>query len=508
MGGARGYAGTRQDQGHQQSATRVVGQRQMAAMGLDDMPGDAQPQAAATGVAAARGLEAHEGGEDPFACRGGDTGAPVADAHPQRRRVVVETHLGALAVEDGVLQQVGQAAFQGHGLGGQRSRLTLDPDHAVLQRKLLCQALEEGTDIEGFDVLLQVQSLHRVQGTPHQFVELVEGRAEALGLLRVLEHLGAQPQPRDGRLEVVRDRREQPLALLHLVTDAPLHAVEGHGGGGDLPGAALAQRRGIQVVAETMCRSGQTRQGAGGAADTEPRQADHREQYHQQHEEPVRRQPFATIQPFRHRQQGGHIEPLLRLQGELDDQDGLRWRRRQQAVLPPARRQVTQRHLVVEQPEGLGARELDHRIAHAQLGRQHPMKVVDDECLQFASIATRHGQAVVVDADEESRSAHVAQLVEHDVPVVIGQRAEEAHRGGHAVGHVPGQLVDASALAGTLLCAPDGVAGQLRPQHPHHHDQQEAAAQGARQQAGQATAPAAPGGAPGHAMTSTRVAST
>ena len=73
------------------------------------------------------------------------------------------------------------------------------------------------------------------------------------------------------------------------------------------------------------------------------------------------------------------------------------------------------------------------------------------------------------------------------MPVVVGQRAEETHRGGDAVGHVARQFVELFELAGTCLGRPDGVAGELCAQHPDHHDQHEAPAQGARQGEGQSS---------------------
>jgi hypothetical protein len=126
--------------------------------------------------------------------------------------------------------------------------------------------------------------MHRVQ---------VLAELDAVGV--AVHQVGAQPHARDGRLQVVRDGRQDLDALGHVARDALLHGVEGARRVLHLGRAFLGQLGALQVGAELVGRVGQLRQRA--------RHQPHRVPgAHGQHQQLHPQQPH---DPGRHR----HVDP-------------------------------------------------------------------------------------------------------------------------------------------------------------------------------------------------------
>ena len=74
----------------------------------------------------------------------------------------------------------------------------------------------------------------------------------------VLDELRPQAQARDGRAQVVADRRQHAGSILHHAPDALAHAVQGARGRANLVRAPLGQGRGIPVEREARGGLGQS----------------------------------------------------------------------------------------------------------------------------------------------------------------------------------------------------------------------------------------------------------
>src|SRR5260221_7103990 len=93
-----------------QPAARAARETDVAAMGVKDRAGDGEAEPGAAGVAAARGLDAIERGEDPFLLVLGNAGTVIVDLDgelgPPRR----DAHARAAGIFDGVVDDIGDGA--------------------------------------------------------------------------------------------------------------------------------------------------------------------------------------------------------------------------------------------------------------------------------------------------------------------------------------------------------------------------------------------------------------
>src|SRR5258708_6870664 len=102
-------AGWHEDR-HPQPAALAARETDVAAMGVKDRAGDGEAEPGAAGVAAARGLDAVERGEDPFLLMFGNAGTVIVDLDgelgPPRR----DAHAGAAGIFNGVVDDIGDGA--------------------------------------------------------------------------------------------------------------------------------------------------------------------------------------------------------------------------------------------------------------------------------------------------------------------------------------------------------------------------------------------------------------
>lgn len=274
---------------------------------------------------------------------------------------------------------------------------------------------------------------------------------------------------------------KQLPALVQVAVDALMHGVEGARHLHQFAGAALLQR----------CRRTAQGQVAGGARQALERTAlpMHQQTGEKQQQQAgendrehlLRLQSLGFQADVRRRHQAGDVQPLAFADADLGHQHRRVHRLQGQRVVRPGTRQLVELQRAVEQAQLVGTDEFDLQLdLLAQALVQH---VLDD--LQHRLLVRRvrqgtHLQRPVVQRDEEARTAHAAQLVEHQRTVAERQGTEVADAGRHRVGQAARAGEQALALAGAQVRQPEQAGKPLRDQHREQGQEQHAPEQRAR----------------------------
>ena len=214
--------------------------------------------------------------------------------------------LRALAVFHRVVEQIGERAFERAGLAfmDRRRRRLHGHRHSGVGH-VVDDAGEQRGDVD----LAARLGVHLVAGESQRradhVVHLADGREHLVALLGVGDLLRAQPQQRQRRAQIVRQRRQHLGAALDQPAQPLLHAVEGARGALHFGGAGLGQGRRRHVAAEAVGGAGQQAERRGDAPHRPDRddEHDHPHQRHRDDELPRYRRPAL-------RQGGGERQPL------------------------------------------------------------------------------------------------------------------------------------------------------------------------------------------------------
>ena len=280
-------------------------------MRAQDVARDGQPQPGAAGLAVPAALEAPEGGEDILELRLRDARPVILDReahHPALRRG--EPQPRRAAIGERIADKVRQRALERDGARAQHQPFRPVIGDGLGQfgariRRLVHDGAAQRREVDGRSRFRRRVVAREGEGGGDHLLHLVEVGEHLPPLLVVVHELGAQPQPRDGRAQVVADRGQHLRAVRHEAADALGHLVEGARGDGDLRGPLFGQRGGIHVAPQPVRGLGQQAH--------RPREPLHRPQDEQHggdghdregHEEgfrmpgPRRGQFHADVQPF------------------------------------------------------------------------------------------------------------------------------------------------------------------------------------------------------------------
>lgn len=182
-------------------------------------------------------------------------GAGVQHVQHQPLRRIVDTDRGAAAIEHGVVHQIAQRAPQQrrHAHQGQHC-LAFDGHLAPHGLLIGLKGLQQGVHVHLRSGFVAAQAAHEVQCLGDHGLHLPQVGLEARARLVVVQQLGAQAHPRQGRLQVVRKRREHAGAFVDEGRQPPLHGVEGLRGLAHFRRAVFGQRRARQVFAQRLRR--------------------------------------------------------------------------------------------------------------------------------------------------------------------------------------------------------------------------------------------------------------
>ena len=207
----------------------AVVQAQLRAHRRGELVRDGQAQARAAGASVAGAFHPVEGLEHGLELIGGNARPVVDDRDDQPVRVDAHPHAHLASELQRVVDQVRDDPAQ---------RIRARHDRAVdppLQQHVLAGVLVVGD--HAFEQRVGIDAAGRLRGAvqrprigdafPHQRMHGIEVLPELQLVLLVVHHLGAQPHPGDGRLEVVRDGGQDLHALGHVARDSSLHGVEG-----------------------------------------------------------------------------------------------------------------------------------------------------------------------------------------------------------------------------------------------------------------------------------------
>ncbi|MCY1440613.1 hypothetical protein D9M71_568970 [compost metagenome] len=140
---------------------------------------------------------------------------------------------------------------------------TAEVDDDVLVAKIVDDRLQQFRKVECRALLpvafIPEKTQRRVDHRLH-FLDVADHFAL---LFQVFHEFAAQAHPRQGRAQVVGDRREHLCALAEKVADLCLHGVEGNDCLAYLMGAFDLDRRRAQVIAKAPCGAGKTLQRIG-----------------------------------------------------------------------------------------------------------------------------------------------------------------------------------------------------------------------------------------------------
>ncbi|MNE43018.1 hypothetical protein D3C80_1371720 [compost metagenome] len=171
-------------------------------------------------------------------------------------------------------------------------RAGLDPRAVLaLQLDLLAavlvvehQAVEKGIEINPARRLaVAIDAAGIGHAFAHQVLHGLQGAPELVPVDAVVHGFDPQLHPRDRRLQVMGDRRQQLHALFQVGADACLQAVEGHCGIHHFPRAAFVQLRPRGVGVELVDRFGQAGQRADRDFHRQPGAQQQKCQLDQQH---------------------------------------------------------------------------------------------------------------------------------------------------------------------------------------------------------------------------------
>ena len=388
----------------------------------------------------------------------------------------------AAAIAQAVVDEVAERALERQRLGAHAERGDVDGDARAGRERGLREAFDEAIQAHVADVLVHRAVLDALQRALDHHVELVEVLVEVRAQLVVVQHLGAQLQARDRRLQVVRDAREQALAILHEALDARLHVVERAGRAAQLDGAGLGHRARVHRAAEGRGCVGDALQRARERARDGQHQHEHRQQRRALQQQAVARERVGAVQEVRVGQRGGQQQAAAGGHVGLDHQHRRAPWPQQHRADDPVVRQLVQRAAVAGDRQRLRPRERHVGLrALRELALQRVAHLADDGAREQRILDRRDGHALLVHGHEEARAAHLAQLVDQQRAVLPGQVAQEADGGGADGGLVRG-VARVAAGGVAQLPGPDGAAQQLAEQHARDHHQQDAPAQRGRQQ--------------------------
>ena len=415
----------------------------------------------------------------------------VVDMQDEGLAVVFHLQVGAIAILEGIVQQVADAAFQRQRLAQQGAPGFSGEAHPrwLLLGEGLHQLQQQRLQVDRLQILVDVGVLDALQGALDQQVQLVK-IAHQLGLHHLVVHqLGAQAQPGNGRAQVVGDGAEQLGALVQVTGDAFPHGVEGAGDLADLLGALLAHRRRMHLQRQL---SRGTRQPLERATLPADQQADEQQQEGaaEDHEQQLlQRQPGLVQAVVGRRHEGGEIHPLPFADADLGHQHRRLQRLQTQGVVRPGARQFVERHGAVEQPQLLRADEFDvHRHGRAQAFAQYRLDPLEHRPAAGRIRQRLHGQRLFVERDEEARAAHVAQLLQHQRPIGRRQQAEVAHAGGDGIAQAAGRRLQALVAVAAQGGGPEQCRGTLGQEHRQQGQEQHPRQQGTRHQPREQTA--------------------
>lgn len=289
--------------------------------------------------------------------------------------------------------------------------------------------LEQQVEVDRLDVLVDIGVLHALQRALHQQFQLVQVAPELLLQALVLEEFYPQAQAGDRRAQVVGDGAEQLPALVQVAVDALMHGVEGARHLHQFAGAALLQR--CRRTAQGQVAAARARRLSGRLCQciSKPVKSSSNRLV-KTIEHLLRLQSLGFQADVRRRHQAGDVQPLAFADADLGHQHRRVHRLQGQRVVRPGTRQLVELQRAVEQAQLVGTDEFDLQLdLLAQALVQH---VLDD--LQHRLLVRRvrqgtHLQRPVVQRDEEARTAHAAQLVEHQRTVAERQGTEVADAG-------------------------------------------------------------------------------
>ena len=344
----------------------------------------------------------------------------------------------------------------------------------------LATAAQHLHQIQRLYLLVDVGLLHVLQGPLYHQLHLVQVSGKLALLLWVRQHLGAQLEAGQRGLEIMGHGAEQQIPLVQVAANAPLHLVEGMDGGPGLAAALLLHLGHLPLAVEQGRGPGQVADGPYLLA-YHPPGGDQDDQCRPQHETELARGEETGIQALVRGGQGRRqIEPGAGRDGNLDHQNRRVELPQGQAVVGPVQGQIVDGDLCVEYPQIGAAGEIDpagHLVT--QLLLQHPLHLPHHLGPALRSRDGGHRQRVVVEGDEEAGAPHVAQLLQHQMTIILGQLAKEGDGGGGAQGHAAHRADEPLLLGLIAVAIPEETGAQLGRQDDAQQKQAGAAGQGA-----------------------------
>ncbi len=344
----------------------------------------------------------------------------------------------------------------------------------------LAAAAQHLHQIQRLYLLVNVGLLHVLQGPLYHQLHLVQVSGKLALLLWVRQHLGAQLETGQRGLEIMGHGAEQQIPLVQVAANAALHLVEGMDGGPGLAAPLLLYLGDLPLAVEQGGGPGQVADGPYLLA-YHPPGGDQDDQCRPQHETELARGEETGIQALVRGGQGRRqIEPGAGGDGNLDHQNRRIELPQCQAVVGPVQGQIVDGDFCVEYPQVGAAGEVDP-AGHlaAQLLLQHPLHLSHHLDPALRSRDGGHRQRVVVEGDEEAGPPHVAQLLQHQMTVILGQLAKEGDGGGGAQGHAAHRADQALLLCLIAVAIPEETGAQFGRQDDAQQKQAGTAGQGA-----------------------------